>query len=120
VFIIDRPRIELHKRISDRTEQMIEKGLLAEVRMILDKGYDRNIQALQTVGYREAISFIDGELPNDQMVKDIKTATRRYAKRQITWFRRWPFIHQLNAGESTEEQLLNQVLQKVAANRQNR
>ncbi len=117
VFVINHPRQVLHKRISIRTEKMIEIGLLDEVRMILDKGYDKNIQALQTVGYREAISHIKGDISFDKMVKDIKTSTRRYAKRQITWFRRWPFIHYLDAGELNEDQLLNQVLQKVAANK---
>lgn len=120
VFVIGHPRQALHKRISIRTEQMIEMGLLNEVRMILDRGYDRRIQALQTVGYREAISHINGEISFDKMVKDIKTSTRRYAKRQITWFRRWPFNHRLDAGELNEDQLLNQLLQKVAANEKNR
>lgn len=117
VFVIHHPRQVLHERISIRTEKMIEIGLLDEVRMILDKGYDNNIQSLQTVGYREAISHLNGEISFDKMVKDIKTSTRRYAKRQITWFRKWPFSHSLNAGELNEDQLLNQVIQKVAANK---
>lgn len=117
VFLIDHPRQTLHKRISMRTDRMIDLGLLNEVRMILDEGYDKNIQSLRTVGYREAISHINGEISFDIMVKDIKTSTRRYAKRQITWFRRWPFIHHLNSAELNEDQLLNQVLQKVAANK---
>lgn len=117
VFMIDPPRQVLHKRISARTEKMIEMGLLNEVRMILDKGYDKNIQALQTVGYREVISHFEGKINFDLMVKDIKTSTRRYAKRQITWFRRWPFIHRLDGEALNEEQLLNEVLQKVAANK---
>tara|TARA_R100001143_G_scaffold61071_1_gene61172 strand:- start:14697 stop:15614 length:918 start_codon:yes stop_codon:yes gene_type:complete len=120
VFVIYHPRQVLHERISVRTDKMIEMGLLDEVRMILDRGYDKSIQALQTVGYREAIAHLNGEIRFDSMVKDIKTSTRRYAKRQITWFRRWPFSHRLNAGELNEDQLLNQVLQKVAANKQNR
>ena len=117
VFIIEHPRHALHQRISDRTDWMVEKGLLNEVKKILDKGFDRNIQALQTVGYREAISHIDGELTLDKMIADIKTATRRYAKRQITWFRRWPFAMTLKAGELSENQLINQVIEKVAANK---
>lgn len=120
VFIIVHPRQTLHQRISDRTEWMIEKGLLNEVKEVLDKGFNRNIQALQTVGYREVISHIDGEITHDRMVEDIKTATRRYAKRQMTWFRRWPFVDLLRADELSEDQLVNQVIEKVAANRKNR
>lgn len=119
VFMIDHPRQVLHERISVRTDKMIEMGLLDEVKMILDNGYDKNIQALQTVGYRESISYLNGEISFDKMVKDIKTFTRRYAKRQLTWFRRWPFLHRLNTAEWHEDQLLNQVLEKVAANKQN-
>lgn len=117
VFVIDRPRQVLHKRISDRTEQMVGMGLPDEVRMILDRGYDENIQALQTVGYREVIAHLKDEIDYDKMIKDIKTATRRYAKRQMTWFRRWPFIQRLDGGELNEDQLLNQLLLKVAANK---
>lgn len=117
VFVIDRPRQVLHKRISDRTEQMVGMGLPDEVRMILGRGYDENIQALQTVGYREVIAHLKDEIDYDKMIKDIKTATRRYAKRQMTWFRRWPFIQRLDGGELNEDQLLNQLLLKVAANK---
>lgn len=117
VFLVDHPRQILHERISDRTDKMIDLGLLNEVRMILDKGYDKNIQSLRTVGYSEAISHLMGEISFDKMVTDIKTSTRRYAKRQLTWFRRWPFMHRLNCADLNEDQLLNEVLQKVAANK---
>lgn len=120
VFIMDHPRQTLHQRISDRTDWMIENGLLSEVKMVLDQGYDRDLQALQTVGYREAISHLDGEISRDKMVADIKTATRRYAKRQITWFRRWPFADLVKVGELNDDQLVNQVIEKVAANSKNR
>ena len=119
VFIIFHPRKQLHQRISDRTDQMFENGFLDEVRSILEKGYSPQLQSLQTVGYKEAISYLQGEIEYDQMVKDIKTATRRYAKRQITWFRRWPFTQQLNAEDKTTKELLNELLMKVAADTQN-
>lgn len=120
VFILEHPRHILHQKISERTENMIQNGLLDETRMILGQGYDRNLQALQTVGYREAISCLDGDTDLEKMIEDIKTSTRRYAKRQITWFRRWPFVHTLKADKFTQVQLVNEVLQKVAANSKNR
>ncbi len=119
VFIIHHPRKQLHQRISDRTDQMFESGFLEEVKSLLDQGYNPNLQSLQTVGYKEAIAYLQGKKQYDQMVKDIKTATRRYAKRQITWFRRWPFTQQLNAEDKTTEDLLNELLLKVAADTQN-
>jgi len=120
VFIMEHSRQTLHQRISDRTDWMIKNGLLSEVKMVLDQGYDRDLQALQTVGYREAISHLDGEISRDKMVTDIKTATRRYAKRQITWFRRWPFADLVKVGDLNDDQLVNQVIEKVAANSKNR
>lgn len=119
VFILYHPRNQLHQRITDRTDQMFEDGLLEEVRSILDKGYSPQLQSLQTVGYKEVISYLQGKIEYDQMVKDIKTATRRYAKRQITWFRRWPFTEQLNAEGKTTQELLNELMLKVAADTQN-
>jgi tRNA dimethylallyltransferase len=120
VFILHHPRKILHQRISDRTENMFKLDFLGEVRNILNKGYSPQLQSLQTVGYREAILHLQGKINADQMVKDIKTATRRYAKRQITWFRRWPFVHQLQADGKSVEELAYELLLKVAADTQNR
>lgn len=120
VFILHHPRNILHQRISDRTENMFKLDFLDEVRNILKQGYSPQLQSLQTVGYREAILHLQGKINADQMVKDIKTATRRYAKRQITWFRRWPFAHQLHADDKSVKDLADELLLKVAADTQNR
>lgn len=120
VFVLSRPRKQLHQRISDRTDMMFKKGFLDEVKSLLKLGYDPGLQSLQTVGYREAILHLQGKIGANEMIKDIKTATRRYAKRQITWFRRWPFAYQLNADDKNSDELLNELLLKVAADTQNR
>lgn len=91
------PRRTLHQRIEQRVDRMIEQGLVNETRQLLREGYSPDQQFLQTVGYRNVIEHLNGKVSFEQMVKDIKTSTRRYAKRQITWFRRWPFIHWLDA-----------------------
>ena len=67
---------------------MIEEGLEAEVRHLLDLGYDRSLNSLDTVGYREMIAFVNHEITFDEAVASIKRNTRRYAKRQMSWFRR--------------------------------
>jgi tRNA dimethylallyltransferase len=110
VFALHHPRKELHRRISLRTEKMFENGLLEEVRSLLEKGYTPRLQAMKTVGYRQAVSHLNGEISYEQMVKDIKTATRRYAKRQITWFRRWPFLNWLDMNKLTEEDAVRKIL----------
>ncbi|MEN9570534.1 MAG: tRNA ((37)-N6)-dimethylallyltransferase MiaA [Bacteroidota bacterium] len=77
------PRPVLYQRINQRVEEMMQQGLLAEVQQLLPC---RHLTALQTVGYRELFEYIDGELTLQQAVENIKTNTRHYAKRQITWF----------------------------------
>lgn len=81
------PRAELYRRIDLRTEQMLETGLLAEVRSLL-KHYDPALKAMQTLGYREVIMHLQGELDQLQMIDLIQTRTRQYAKRQLTWLRK--------------------------------
>jgi len=69
---------------------MLEQGLLNEVRGILEMGIDPSLYALRTIGYRESIAFLQGEFDYHEMVRLIKRNSRRYAKRQLTWFRRYP------------------------------
>jgi len=115
VFATHWPRKVLHQRIEQRCDQMLENGLIAETKSILENGYSPGLQALQTVGYKQVIQYLNGEIDYEQMVKDFKTATRRYAKRQITWLRRWPFLHWLNCSENSRQVLLETIQQQVAA-----
>lgn len=115
VFATHWPRKMLHQRIEERCDLMLANGLVEETKNLLEMGYSPELQALQTVGYRQVIEFLKGEIDREQMEKDFKTATRRYAKRQITWFRRWPFLTWLNRHENSEEDLLETIQQQVAA-----
>ncbi len=92
LICLHRDRGELHDRIDRRVDAMMADGLLDEVRKILSMGYDPELQSLQTVGYREAIAHLRGDLPAPEMIANIKTSTRRYARRQLTWFRRWEHV----------------------------
>lgn len=82
---IEIPKEELHRRIHDRVDGMMRDGLLEEVRALLPY---RAHNALQTVGYRELFEYLDGKCTLATAVENIKTSTRQYAKRQLTWFRR--------------------------------
>lgn len=84
-FIIDHPREKLYARINLRVDQMLEKGLLEEVKK-LEKFKD--FSALRTVGYSELFAFLEGKSTYSDAVELIKQNTRRYAKRQLTWFRK--------------------------------
>lgn len=84
-YYLNRPREVLFDRISRRVDKMMADGLLDEVRGLLPY---RHLNALNTVGYKELFDYLDGKCSLDQAVADIKTHTRRYAKRQLTWFKR--------------------------------
>lgn len=80
-------RQELFRRIDLRVNSMIQLGLVDEVRGLLARGYQRTLNALNTVGYREVFDFLDGHTGESPMVLSIQTHTRQYAKRQMTWFK---------------------------------
>lgn len=84
-YCLVRPREELFDRINRRVDLMMEQGLLEEARQLYPY---RELNSLNTVGYKELFDFFDGKLSLEQAVTDIKTHTRRYAKRQMTWFKR--------------------------------
>ena len=81
---LERSREELYQRIDTRMDEMLAKGLVEEVKNLIDF---RSHNALQTVGYKEVFNFLDGEYDYEEMVRLLKRNTRRYAKRQMTWFK---------------------------------
>lgn len=83
-----RERKELYHRIEARVDKMIEQGLIDEVRQLLEKGYAPAIKPFQSLGYKQILSYLQGELSLDEAVMLIKRNTKRYAKRQLTWFRK--------------------------------
>ncbi len=94
-YCLIRPREELFGRINRRVDLMMEQGLLEEARQLYPY---RELNSLNTVGYKELFDFFDGKLSLEQAVTDIKTHTRRYAKRQMTWFKRDGSYTQIEAG----------------------
>lgn len=87
VFVLRRERKELHQRIEGRVEAMIDVGLVDEVRALTAGGNHLGRTARQAVGYQESLAFLTGECDRSQMIERIKVRTRRFAKRQGTWFR---------------------------------
>lgn len=81
-------RTKLYEKINQRVDKMVDLGLVDEVKNLLDEGLDKNSQSLKAIGYKEVISYLDGEIDFDEMVDLIKKNSRHYAKRQLTWFRR--------------------------------
>jgi tRNA dimethylallyltransferase len=90
---LDPPRELLTQKIHDRCRNMFDKGLVEETQAILTLGFPPESKALESIGYREALLYLDGKLTLDEAIARTQIATRQYAKRQRTWFRREPGIH---------------------------
>jgi len=80
-------REQLYQRINERSLAMIETGLMKEAQSLLDKGYSPELNAMKSLGYRHVLRFMEGTWDLDKTIHQLQTDTRRYAKRQITWFR---------------------------------
>ncbi len=96
---VDRDRAELHDRIDRRVVAMFDAGLLDEVRGLLARGFDASWPAYRTLGYPEAVRAVRGESSTAEAIQEIQTKTRRFARRQLTWFRREPGIEWVVLGE---------------------
>jgi len=87
LVVLNRERDLLYRLIEARVDQMIEQGLFEETTKVLKMGFPHEINSLNTVGYKEAMAYINGEMDRNTAIGLIKQNTRRYAKRQLTWFR---------------------------------
>ena len=106
-FALDVDRESLYSMIDRRVDWMIARGLVEEVRQMKAKGYGQELDAINTFGYREIYQHISGQLRLDETKELIKTATRQYAKRQLTWFRRNDRIKWVeNPGDAASEAIL--------------
>lgn len=104
VFAINMDREKLYERINKRVDIMLEQGLIEEVKELLEK-YEEFPTSMQGLGYKEVASYLNGELTKEEMIEKLKMETRRYAKRQLTWFRKDPNIIWLDGLKSPEENI---------------
>lgn len=101
------PREILYQKIEQRVDWMIQTGLITEVQNILDLGYSPELNSLKTVGYKEIVDYLNKRIDLNKAISLIKQNTRRYAKRQITWFKKNPRI---NWFDSTDKDIKTNVL----------
>ena len=85
-------RADLYKRIDERTEKMFSEGLVEEVQKLLASGINSNAQAMQGIGYKEVVEYLQGKISLDETISKVSQATRNFAKRQLTWYRRMSYI----------------------------
>lgn len=102
-FAIDIDRDKLYNRIDRRVDDMLEKGLIDEVKRVILPVRDECTTSLQGIGYKEILMYLDGELEYDEVTELVKKRSRNYAKRQLTWFRRNKDIHWLSEENAFEE-----------------
>ncbi len=102
----------LYKNIELRVDKMIESGLVDEVKNILKLGYSKDINALNTVGYKEIIEYLEGKTTLERAIELIKRNTRRYAKRQLTWFRKDKRIKWFDINKKND---LKKIAESIAA-----
>ncbi|MGB4439563.1 MAG: tRNA (adenosine(37)-N6)-dimethylallyltransferase MiaA, partial [Sedimentibacter sp.] len=100
----------LYERINQRVDKMLSAGLIKEVRSLLEKGYDKNLVSMQAIGYKEIIDYLEGNVTLEDSVNILKRNTRRFAKRQYTWFLRddnvkWFQVEDLNEIDMTLEKI---------------
>ena len=107
--IEDTQRSELYKRIDARVGKMLDEGLIDEIKGLLARGIPEKCTAMQAIGYKEFIDALNGQCSIDEAADLVRQSSRRYAKRQLTWFRRNPAIHWLrrNPGETNNEILIS-------------
>lgn len=104
VFAINWEREKLYERINKRVDIMIEQGLIDEVKQIKEK-YSKFPTAMQGLGYKEVVDYLEGKYTKDEMIEKIKMETRRYAKRQITWFKKNKQTIWLNGEEDIQKNI---------------
>lgn len=109
---LGRDREVLYSRIDMRVNIMMEAGLLEEVKTAYQK-YGNNLKKINIIGYSEVIRYIDGEISLEQATEDIKQNSRRYAKRQFTWFKNQGSYLWYDLDKMTEEEIVNDVLKRL-------
>lgn len=105
----------LRQRIDRRVDKMLEDGLVGEVRGLVSRGFREGITAPQAIGYKEIVAYLEDEATLEEAVEQIKSATRRYAKRQRTWYRKDARIHWINADSADADALSSEALAMLAS-----
>lgn len=109
-FVLNDNRDLLYNRIDARVDKMFDEGLEREVRALVSKGYHKGLTSMDGIGYKEMLSYIDGELSLEEAKDLIKQNSRHYAKRQLTWFRREKEVTWLDKNSYSDDEIMNMML----------
>lgn len=98
-YVLTMDRALLYQRIEQRVDAMLEAGLIEEVQSLYDKGYRKEMTAMQGLGYKEILNYLSGDWSLEKAVEELKKGTRHFAKRQITWFKREKNVEWINLND---------------------
>ncbi len=99
------PRETLYERINRRVHLMVEQGLIAETKGLLEMGYNEHLPSMNAIGYKQSVAFLKGDISEVEMIADIQQKSRHYAKKQLTWYKKEPHIHWLKDNHLNDEDL---------------
>ncbi|WP_068672328.1 tRNA (adenosine(37)-N6)-dimethylallyltransferase MiaA [Oceanobacillus sp. Castelsardo] len=110
---LEMDRTELYNRINHRVDNMLEEGLIQEVKGLIDKGYE-NCQSMNAIGYKELVPYVKGEISLDEAIETLKRNSRRYAKRQYTWFKNKMNINWYDMSDFNTKEKFHIILDDIA------
>lgn len=114
-FVLNDDREQLYERIEKRIDQMLEEGLIEEVKALSDMGYHKDMVSMQGIGYKEILKYLDQEYSLEEAIYVLKRDTKHFAKRQLTWFRREKEVIWIDKNEydHDDEQILDVMLKEI-------
>ena len=115
-FVLNDDREKLYQKIELRVDEMVQNGLIDEVKHLKEMGYHRGMVSMQGLGYKELLSYLDGECTLDDAVSQIKQSTRHFAKRQLTWFRRERDVTWLDIDGAKNEDVISILTEQCVKN----
>ena len=112
-LVITWPRDVLYSRINARVDTFFDEGLISEVQGLLERGVPKEANSLKAIGYKEIVAYLNGEMDLKTAKELIKRNTRRFAKRQLTWFKRYDDFRQFDMSETTDEEIVSLVAKNM-------
>jgi len=115
---LERERESLFRLINERVDRMVAEGLIEEVESLLNKGYSEDLPSLQGLGYQQIIGHLKGEYPEEEAIRLIKRDTRRFAKRQMSWFKRdkrilWIDTEEFSSSTEISDKIIEILVEKI-------
>lgn len=112
-FVLNRERSVLYERIEKRVDQMMEQGLLEEVKHLKSMGCTKEMVSMQGLGYKEILAYLDGEMSLEEAIYILKRDTRHFAKRQLTWFKREKEVTWIDLQEKNENAVMDEIMEEL-------